>query len=356
LRLTASSRTTPIEQHFGESGPLSIGVEEEVMLLDAESLAPAPAVRRLLAAVEGEELPGLLKTELHASVVELTTGLCDSVGEAVQSIRVLRARTAAALRRMGLVMAAAGSHPVAEPEALLITDEKRYREMVGYAGVTARRQGVNGLHVHVGMPGPDECLSTLETILPWMPLVLALSANSPYIAGRATGLASNRAEILGQLPRNGAPPVFESYTAWESWIGRFVGTGLINDYTQVWWDVRPQPRLGTLEVRMPDQPTDIARTAGFIDLVRNLCEWALAHPAAEPADRGIYQQNRWAASRFGTDAELIHDGRLVRARELYEELPIDTSLDPTVSEARLQLRHRDAKAACVDIVRRTWPS
>jgi glutamate---cysteine ligase / carboxylate-amine ligase len=354
LRPTASA--APIEQHFGESEPLSIGVEEEVMLLDRESLAPVAAVRQLLAAVEGEELPGLLKTELHASVVELNTGVCDSVDGAVQAIRVLRTRTAEALERLGLVMAAAGSHPLAEPEALPITDEKRYREMVGYAGITARRQGVNGLHVHVAMPGPNECMSALETILPWMPLVLALSANSPFIAGRATGLASNRAEILAELPRSGAPPVFESYTAWESWIGRFVGTGLINDYTQVWWDVRPHPRYGTLEVRMPDQPTDVERTAGFVDLVRNLCEWALAYPAAEPADRGIYQQNRWAASRFGADAELIHDGRLVRARELYEELPIDTSLDPAHSEAALQLRQGDAKAACVDIVRRTWPS
>jgi glutamate---cysteine ligase / carboxylate-amine ligase len=355
LRPTASARPGPIEQHFGESEPLSLGVEEEVMLLDRDSLAPVAAVRQLLAAVEGEELPGLLKTELHASVVELTTGICDSVDEAVEAIRALRTRTSEALERLGLVMAAAGSHPVAEPEALPITDEKRYREMVGYAGITARRQGVNGLHVHVGMPGRDECMSTLETVLPWIPLVLALSANSPYIAGRATGLASNRAEIIGQLPRSSAPPVFDSYAAWEDWIGRFIGTGLINDYTQVWWDVRPHPRFGTLEVRMPDQPTDVERTAGFVDLIRNLCKWALAHPGTEPADRGIYQQNRWAASRFGPDAELIHDGRLVRARELYVELPFDTTLDPTVSEAALQLRQGDPQAACVDIVRRTWP-
>jgi glutamate---cysteine ligase / carboxylate-amine ligase len=356
LRPTASERAGPIEQHFGESEPLSIGVEEEVMLLDGGSLAPVPAVRQLLAAVEGLELPGLLKTELHASVVELTTGVCDSVDEAVQALRALRTRTSEALECMGLVMAAAGSHPVAEPEALPITDEKRYREMVGYAGITARRQGVNGLHVHVGMPGPDECMRTLETVLPWMPLVLALSANSPYIAGRATGLASNRAEILGQLPRSSAPPVFDTYGAWERWITRFIGTGLISDYTQVWWDVRPHPRFGTLEVRMPDQPTDIEQTAGFIDLVRKLCEWALAQPAKEPADRGLYQQNRWAASRFGPEAELVHDGRLIRARELYEMLPFDTSLDPTVSEAALQLRHNDPEAACIDIVSRTWPS
>jgi glutamate---cysteine ligase / carboxylate-amine ligase len=344
-----------IENRFGESSPLSIGVEEEVMLLDKETNAPVGAVRELLAATEGVELPGTLKTELHASVVELNTDICGSVDEAVESIRALRSRTSEALDGLGLAMAAAGSHPFAEPEELPITDETRYLEMVGYVGITARRQGVNGLHVHVGMPGSAECMRTLETILPWMPIVLALSANSPYMAGRATGLASNRAEILAQLPRSGAPPLFESYAAWETWIERFIATGLMKDYTQVWWDVRPHPRFGTLEIRMPDQPTGIEQTAGFIDLLRNLCEWALENPAREPADRGIYQQNRWAAARFGPDAQLIHDGALSTARELFDRLPFETALDPSVSEAALQLRSGDAEGACADIVARTWP-
>ena len=345
-----------IEQRFGESTPLSIGVEEEVMMLDAESLAPVGAIRELLAETEGLDLPGTLKTELHAAVVELNTEVCGSVDEAISAIGVLRARASEGLERLGLVMAAAGSHPFAEPEELPITDEKRYEEMVGYAGVTARRQGVNGLHVHVGMPGADERMRTLETLLPWMPFVLAVAANSPYMSGRATGLASNRAEILAQLPRSGAPPVFDGYSGWETWIEALVEIGLLKDYTQVWWDVRPHPRFGTLEIRMPDQPTGLDRTAGFVALLRDLCEWALEHPAPAPADRGIYQQNRWAAARYGPDAELIHDGRLVRARELYEELPVETSLDPSLSEGALQLAQGDAGAACADIVRRTWPS
>jgi len=345
-----------IEQRFGESSPLSIGVEEEVMLLDAATLAPVGAIRDLLARTQGLDLPGTLKTELHASVVELTTGICATAEDAVEAIRVLRMRTLEALTGLGLTVAAAGSHPFAEPEELPITDEERYREMVGYAGVTARRQGVNGLHVHVGMPGPEECMRTLETILPWMPVVLALSANSPYLAGRATGLASNRAEILAQLPRSAAPPLFESYSAWERWIESFIATGLMKDYTQAWWDVRPHPRFGTLEIRMPDQPTDIRQTAGFVGLLRNLSAWALEHPAAEPADRGIYQQNRWAAARFGPEAELIHEGRLVAVRDLYDALPVESALDPAVSEAALQLGHGDVRAACADIVARTWPS
>jgi carboxylate-amine ligase len=327
------------------------------MLLDGETLAPVPAVRELLADVEGVELPGRLKTELHASIVELNTGICASVDEAVASLATLRSAAAAALERRGLRLAAAGSHPFAEPEELEVVDEKRYQAFVGYAGVTARRQGVNGIHVHVGMPGADECLTTLETILPWLPLVLALSANSPYLAGRVTGLASNRAEVLAQLPRSGAPPVFGSYAGWEAWVERFLGTGVASDYTQLWWDVRPHPRFGTLEIRMPDQPTALDMSAAFIKLLRDLAAWALDDPANAAADRGVYQQNRWAAARFGPKAELIHDGRLCSVPDLVAELPVDPpSLDPQTSEGALQLAAGDPRSACADIVRRTWPS
>jgi glutamate---cysteine ligase / carboxylate-amine ligase len=347
----------PIEQAFGESPPLSIGVEEEVMLVDGESFAPVPAVRQLLADADGLELPGRLKTELHASIVELNTNVCASAGEAVEAIGALRGTAAELLERRGLRLAAAGSHPFAEPEELPVVDEERYREFVGYAGVTARRQGVSGIHVHVGMPAAEACMTTLETILPWQPLVLALSANSPYLAGKATGLASNRAEVLAQLPRSGAPPVFGSYAAWEEWVRRFIDTGVASDYTQLWWDVRPHPRFGTLEIRMPDQPTALEKTAAFVTLLRDLCEWALEHPAPEPADRGVYQQNRWAAARFGPEAKLIHDGRLVSVPELFAELPFEPpDLDPTTSEAARQLAVGEPRAVCADIVERSWPS
>jgi glutamate---cysteine ligase / carboxylate-amine ligase len=346
-----------IEQSFGESSPLSVGIEEEVMLLDSESLAPVPAVRRLLADAEGLDLPGRLKTELHASVVELNTDVCATVDEAVASIEALRETAARLLEQRGLRLAAAGSHPFAKPEELDVVDEQRYKEFVGYAGVTARRQGVSGIHVHVGMPGAAECYSTLETILPWLPLVLALSANSPYLAGQATGMASNRAEILAQLPRSGAPPAFGSYAEWERWIERFIATGLTSDYTQFWWDVRPHPRFGTLEIRMPDQPTALAVSAALIRLLRDLVAWGLEHPAPEPADRGVYQQNRWAAARFGPEAKLIQDGELVGVPELAERLPVDApGLDPATCEAELQLAWGDPHRACADIVERTWPS
>src|SRR5207237_1089138 len=118
-------------------------------------------------------------------------------------------------------------------------------------GASARRQGVNGLHVHVGVASPDACFHALEGILPWLPLVLALSVNSPYLAGAETGLLSNRAVALAELPRSGAPPAFRSYVDWEAWVERLVRIGVTADYTRFWWDVRPPPRFGQLELLAP---------------------------------------------------------------------------------------------------------
>ena len=311
-----------IEQHFGESAAWSLGVEEEIMILDAETLALTPGVETLLSGLEGRELPGVLKMELLASMVELSTSVCATPQEALVALRELRAAAEESARANGLRIAAAGTHPFSLPQAQDIAPDPRYGEFVEYAGITARRQGVCGLHVHVGMPGPEQCMRALEGVLPWLPLVLALSANSPYLAGEETGLASARAEVLAELPRAAAPPVFGSYAEWEAFVERFVRIGLADGYTRFWWDIRPHPRFGTLEVRAPDQPTAVENTAAFAALLQALCVTVLEGPAPAPANRGDYAQNRWAALRFGPRAELIHpDGeRLVGVEELTHEL------------------------------------
>ncbi|MBA3365117.1 MAG: YbdK family carboxylate-amine ligase [Actinobacteria bacterium] len=310
-----------IEQRFGESQPFAVGVEEEVMILDAETFLPIPAVNTLVSEAEKLDLPGRLTTELHASVVELKTNPCASAADALDALRQLRRAGAEIAARHGLRLAAAGTHPISRPEELEIADEPRYREFVEYAGVSARRQGVSGLHVHVAMPDADSCFQALEGTLPWLPLILAVSANSPFLAGVATGLASNRAEVLAQLPRSGPPPAFRSYAEWESFVERFP---LATDYTNFWWDIRPHPRFGTLEIRMPDQPTRVERSGGLAALLQAVAVSVLrlAPRPHDPGERGVYQQNRWAALRHGMRAELIHpDGRSVASAErLTDEL------------------------------------
>jgi carboxylate-amine ligase len=312
------------EARWGESPPFSVGIEEEVMILDAETLLLAPAVDLLVRETESLALPGEIKTELFAAVVELTAPASRSVPEAIDALSRLRRAATDVGERNGLRIAAAGSHPISPPEEQEIANDPRYREFVEYAGVSARRQGVNGLHVHIGMESAAACFHTLEGVLPWLPLVLALSANSPYLAGRETGLASNRAEILAQLPRAGGPPAFRSYGDWEEFVERFVRLGLIDNYRRLWWDIRPAPIFGTLEVRMPDQPTRLELTGAFGALLQALSVVVLAGAETpfDPAGRGVYQQNRWAALRHGLRAELVHPfrDRLVPVPELAAEL------------------------------------
>jgi glutamate---cysteine ligase / carboxylate-amine ligase len=304
---------------FGQSDPFTVGIEEELFCLDAVTLAPAPFPRE---ALDGARL----KEELFASVVELNTGVHPNAAQAVEELRTLRVRAKAAAADAGLVVAAAGSWPTAVPEEQPVGENAAYRKFVDYAGPSARRQYVSGLHVHVGMASPEACMSAMEAVLPWLPLVLALSANSPYVAGEETGLRSARAEILALLPRSGAPPIFGSYEEWEAFVERLVKLGLADEITRVWWDVRPHPRFGTLEIRIADQPTRLEATAALAGLIAEL---TAGLGSDGPANRGIYAQNRWAALRFGRDAELVHpDGmRLVSVGELLDDLGRSIGLD-----------------------------
>jgi glutamate---cysteine ligase / carboxylate-amine ligase len=351
-----------IADNFGRT--LTVGVEEELWILHEETLELVPAVDTLVAGVEGRNLPGILKTELHATVVELATEVSDSVDEAIVRVGDLRVAAADVAARNGLRVAAAGSYPTSRPDEQQIASAQRYQDFVAYAGPSARRQGVSGLHVHVGMPDADACFRVMETILPWLPLVLALSANSPYFEGRDTGMLSIRAEVLGFLPRHGAPPALRTYAEWDRLVQRMVATGLAGDYTSFWWDVRPHPRFGTLEIRAPDQPTSIERTEALVRLLHDLCAWALDAPPRrfDPAERSVYDQNRWAASRFGPHGKLIHPDRdeALTVTELLPELPVDgRMLDGESCEADLQLavgRVEGLHAVCADLVERTTVS
>jgi carboxylate-amine ligase len=338
---------------------LTLGVEEELMLVDADTLAQRPASSEVIPRVKVDR--GLVKHELFESIVELNSGVCASPEEALDVVRALRRATTEAAREIGCTIAAAGSHPTDIATEQKIAEDPHYRDFVEYAGPTARRQGVQGLHVHVGMPDVETCLRVLEHFIPWLPVILALSANSPWFEGERTGLLSARAEILGLLPRHGAPPRFESWADWEHVVRRFVDAGVVPGYGGIHWDIRPHPTFGTLEVRMPDQPTDVRRTGAFVALVHALATWALDQPPAPAAagDRAVFMQNRWAASRFGPRAELIHpdrDSAAVTAGDLYGELVERIGVDPlngTLCEADVQLEFDDPRDATADIVRRS---
>jgi carboxylate-amine ligase len=343
------------ELNFGSS--LTVGVEEELMILDPQTYVQQPVSDRLIPEVAAER--GSVKTELFQSVIELNTDVCATPAEAASVLRGLRQATIQTAADLGFAIAAGGAHPFDIPSEQAIAPDPHYTKFVEYAGPTARRQGVSGLHVHVGMPDAETCLHVIEAILPWLPLVLALSANSPWFEGRVTGMMSTRAEILSLLPRHGAPPAFETWGDWEALVQTFVAAGVVDNYNAIHWDVRPHPNYGTLEVRMPDQPTAIEASVRFVELVHGLCKWALDTDAKVPMSRVVYDQNRWAASRFGPGALLIHptEDRAASVADLYGELVgligADPGFDGVTCEGEAQLELQRPQDVAADLVVRT---
>jgi glutamate---cysteine ligase / carboxylate-amine ligase len=305
-----------LAHRFGESPAFSVGLEEELFVLDAETLEPVSVPEGVL---DGERF----KAELFTTMLELNTSICPDVAQAVEELAGLRVEARRRLREHGLELAAAGTWPTAVLGEQAVTPLEPLRRFAEYAGPSALRQHCSGLHVHVGVASPEECMGRLEAVLPLLPAVLALSANSPYAGGAETGLASTRAELLALLPRAGAPPAFGGYEEFVGFAELLVELGLADDLMRLWWDVRPHPRLGTLEIRMPDQPTRLAVTASFARLCRALV--VAADPGTGPADRGLYAQNRWAAARFGAEAGLIHPEtrELATPRELLAGVGLD---------------------------------
>jgi glutamate---cysteine ligase / carboxylate-amine ligase len=241
------------------------------MLLDPETLALAPGVERLLPE-EG------LKTELFSCLVETNTPICETAFEAREELVRLRRLVVERAAREDLVVAAAGSHPFSVPEEQRIVDEPRYLEMVEELGPIAKAQLVCGLHVHVGMESFDACIRTLAGIRPWLGDLLRLSANSPYLAGEETGALSSRLQTLRRLPRGGPPPPLATPADWEAAVA---ASGV--DYTRIWWDTRPHPRFGTLEIRIADQATSVDRATALVALVQALCA-APPEPGAHLVD------------------------------------------------------------------------
>ena len=326
-----------MDDNFGRA--LTIGVEEELLLIDPKTMALASGVERLLG-------PSGLKTELFACLIETNTPVCESAGEARAEVARLRGVVLEAAAREGLAVVASGMHPFSPAEEQEIVPEPRYLTMLEEMGPGAWRQLVCGLHVHVGMESFDACLRTLRQIRPWLPWLLALSLNSPFDTGAESGVFSTRAGRLLELPRGGPPPDFGSPEEWEAEIA---ASG--KDYTRSWWDARPHPRLGTLELRIPDQPTSVDRTAAFAALAQALCA---APPPAEPVGRDAYLELRAAAARGHPRGENLLLLIEPAARELGTWELVEALYEQPEAFRQLEVGRRDGLEAVVaDLVERT---
>ncbi len=313
-----------MDHRFGGVGTrFTVGIEEELMILDAESLDLASAIDTML----GEDPPaGQIKPELLESVLEIATTPCDGLAQAGEELRALRTLAARRGAAAGLRIGASGTHPFARWEDQRVVRDDRYRELIRSLGFVARQEVVFGMHVHVGMAGAEETIHVANNLRPYVPLLIALSANSPLWRGEPTGLMSSRVPIFRAFPRVGLPPRFDG---WEDFVARvefLVENQIIEDYTYLWYDVRPHPRLGTIEIRAMDSQTRVEHTLALaalvLSLVRRLVEGCERGEEMVDPPWEVLDENRWLAARHGLDAELLDTagGAKRGVRELTAEL------------------------------------
>jgi carboxylate-amine ligase len=293
-----------MEHHF--TGPsFTIGIEEELMIVDRDSLELVNAIESLLQdAADGE-----IKPELMESVLEIATKPCANTVEAGEQLRGLRRQVLANASSKGLTIGSAGTHPFAMWEDARIVARPRYRELISALRFVARQELIFGLHVHVGVDDPDKAIHVANGMRVHLPVLLALSANSPFWRADATGLMSTRTPIFRAFPRVGIPPEYRDWDDWAHQIGFMVDSGVMADYTYLWYDVRPHPNFGTVEIRVCDAQTRVEHTLALAALIQAMVhELAAGFEAGEELPHYTFQvldENKWLAARHGLAGELV---------------------------------------------------
>ncbi len=291
----------------------TIGVEEEVMLLDPSDWALASEADAVMSRLTGE-LASHASTETHGSALELRTDPHATVAEDLAQLEDLRGDLARELAPLDLRAAVAGLHPFTLWQDTKISEGDRYRFLYGSMRELARREPTFALHVHVALPDPESAVRAINGLRSHLPLLLALSANSPFWQGRETGLASARTPLFQAFPRVGIPRAFLDYEDYVSTIDLLLRCEAFPEPTFLWWDARLQPRFGTIEVRIMDAQTTVADSAALTALVQCLVrleatEGSDIDPAFDLPE--ILAENRFLAARDGAEASLI-DARLGR--------------------------------------------
>src|SRR4051812_38943343 len=308
----------PSDHRFGAgAAPFSLGVEEELFLVDPATGSQIDASRAVLERLG--DVDGTVERELHACQVELITGVCGSAGEAARALRGLRDAVGAT----GAGILGAGMHPAAREGAADITDKDRYAAIRHLLG-DAVADPTGGLHVHVGMPDAATAIRAFNALRRHLPLLQALGANSPFRHGRDTGLASAREIAMRGWPRSGVPRAMRDFEDFCGASALLSQAADVPDYTWFWWKLRPHPRLGTVEVRALDAQTSLDDLAALVALTHCLARHAATAPSEPELPPEILDEGAFRAARFGVEAELPSaDGRRRPVRAILDEV-LDT--------------------------------
>jgi carboxylate-amine ligase len=299
-----------IEHAFGRGADFSVGVEEELLLVDPPDNRLAHASEALLERLRLDE--SAARHDLYEAQIELSSRPSANAADASRELAGLRA----AVRSAGATAIGAGIHPAAAFGDVRLVDAERYaRESERLRGIVSRTPDC-ALHVHVGMPDPATAIKVCNGLREWLPLLEALSGNSPFWHGVDSGLASARRVLRRGFPRVDIPPAFKDYAHYEQIVEATLAAGELEDYTFIWWEVRPQPRFGTVEVRTMDSQSSLAAVAGIVTLVQGLCARLAEDPPVSPSLREVLSESSFRAGRDGVASTLHHDGELRPVREI----------------------------------------
>src|SRR6266550_2931496 len=325
-----------IYKHF------TLGVEEEYMVLDPKTFELKSHEQKIVQ--EGQKaLKDKVKAEMHQAVVEVGTDICADADEAFNDVANLRKTISEIADSLGLWVGAAGTHPFSHWESELITDHARYSEIVNELQEAARSNLIFGLHVHVGMESREMANHIANSTRYFLPHVFALSTNSPFWEGRLTGYKSFRTKVFDKFPRTGIPDSFDSIEAYDNYVKLLIKTNCIDNAKKIWWDLRVHPFFNTVEFRICDVPMTVDETITIAALFQAICARIYMLRSKNlnfiQYSRALINENKWRASRYGLDGQLIDFGKEeeVNTRVLIYELLefVEPVLDHLGSRHRL---------------------
>ena len=292
---------------FHQSEPLTLGVELELQLLNTHDYDLAPYAADMLRLMHKIPLPGSVVPEMTNSMIEVSTGICHSSSEVLGQLTLIRDALVKCADKLNIAIAGGGTHPFQMWHERRIYDKPRFQELSQLYGYLSKQFTIFGQHVHIGCPSADAALVMLHRMSRYIPHCIALSASSPYVQGQDTQFDSARLNSVFAFPLSGRAPCVLTWDEFGQYFDKMTHTGVVKSMKDFYWDIRPKPEFGTIEIRVFDTPLSIERAAALAGFVQSLAAWFLAEQPFVPAedDYLVYTYNRFQACRFGMEAVYV---------------------------------------------------
>ncbi|MCL1961123.1 MAG: YbdK family carboxylate-amine ligase [Desulfovibrionaceae bacterium] len=304
----AQSQAAPASlQAFATSQALTIGIELELQLVNTNDYDLAHYADEMLRLMARSDLPGSAVPEMTAGMIEISTGVCHTVGEALAQLSQIRDALVRSADKLNIAVTGGGTHPYQQWHQQRIYDKPRFHQLSQLYGYLSKQFTIFGQHVHVGCPDADTALYTLHCMSRYIPHFIALAASSPFVQGQDTAFDSARLNSVFAFPLSGRAPCVLTWDEFGAYFDKMTRTGVVKNMKDFYWDIRPKPEYGTIEVRVFDTPLTVERAAMLAGLVQSLAAWFQGERPFAPAedDYLVYAYNRFQACRFGLDAVYV---------------------------------------------------